>query len=155
MGRTAQEGEVMATERRATKRNRASAKAAGAQFEIRAAEHLREALENIYISRQDKNGDKDLGDIAYVGAGQAGVSSARSGRVPITWESKNTASMNLTGAMREAQAEAANFQEKYGGPEPLPVVHHKRHGVAAPGKQWVTMEVDTLIRLLRIAEGLE
>ena len=146
----------MATERRATKRNRASAKAAGAQFEIRAAEYLREELENIYISRQDKNGDKDLGDIAYVGAKHAGVRSPGSiERVPITWESKNTASMNLTGAMREAQAEAANFQEKYGGPEPLPVVHHKRHGVAAPGKQWVTMEVDTLVRLLRIAEGME
>lgn len=147
----------MATERRATKRNRASAKAAGAQFEIRAAEHLREELENIYISRQDKNGGKDLGDIAYVGAGWAGVrgKDPLADRVPITWESKNTASMNLTGAMREAQVEAANFQEKYGGPEPLPVVHHKRHGVAAPGKQWVTMEVDTLIRLLRIAEGME
>lgn len=148
----------MATERRATKRNRASAKAAGAQFEIRAAEYLRGELDNPYISRQDKNGGKDLGDIAYVGAGQAGVGDKRNTekpRVPITWESKNTANMNLTGAMREAQVEAANFQEKYGGPAPLPVVHHKRHGVAAPGKQWVTMEVDTLIRLLRIAEGLE
>lgn len=140
----------MATERRAVKRSRASAKKAGADFEIRMAEHLREALENPYISRQDKNGDKDLGDLAYVGHKTMGV-----GDTPITWECKNTASVNLTGATREAQTEAANYQEKHGGPMPIAVVNHKRHGVADPGKQWVTMEVNEFVRLLRLAEGAE
>lgn len=138
----------MATERRATKRNRNSAKRAGAKFEIDQAAHLREALDNAYISRQDKNGGKDLGDIAYVGHQTAGVRG-----VPVIYECKNTSSVSLTGATREAQTEAANYQEKFGGPDPIPVVCHKRHGVADPGKQWITMEVDTFARLLRLAEG--
>ena len=140
----------MATDRKAQKRSRASAKAAGASFEIRMAEHLREALDNPYISRMDKNGGKDLGDLAYVGYLGMGVNG-----VPITWEAKNTASMNLTSATREAHTEAANYQEKYGGPLPIALVNHKRHGVAAPGKQWVTMTVDQFVRLLRIAEGVD
>lgn len=137
----------MATERKAQKRSRAAAKKAGADFEIRTAEYLIEVLENDTIDRQPKNGSKDLGDIARVGYRSAGVNG-----VPITWECKNTASINLTSATREAHAEAENYQEKYGGPLPIALVNHKRHGVAAPGKQWVTMEVDQLVRLLQVAE---
>lgn len=138
----------MATERRAQTRSRASAKAAGASFEIRSAEYLREALENPYISRQDKNGDKDLGDLAFVGYKTMGVNG-----VPITYECKNTASINLTSATKEAHTEAKNYQDKHGGPLPIALVSHKRHGVAAPEKQWITMEVGEFVRLLRIAEG--
>lgn len=138
----------MATERRAAKRNRNSAKRAGANFEIRMAEHLREALDNDSIDRQPKNGSKDLGDIARVGYRTPGVQG-----VPIVWESKNTASINLTAATREAQAEAANYHEKNGGEYPIAVVNHKRHGASAPEKQWVTMEVGEFVRLLRAAEG--
>lgn len=137
----------MATERRAAKRNRTSAKKAGANFEIRMAEHLREALENDSIDRQPKNGAKDLGDIARVGYRTPGVNG-----VPIIWESKNTASINLTAATREAQAEAKNYQEKHGGPQPVAVVNHKRHGVAVPELQWVTMTVEEFTRLLRATE---
>lgn len=140
----------MATERRAQKRSRGAAKKAGADFEIRMAEHLREVLGNAYISRQDKNGKNDLGDLAYVGFMDAGLHGT-----PITWESKNTASINLTAATREAHTEAANYQEKYGGSLPIALVNHKRHGVAAPGKQWITMEVDEFVRLLKIAEGAQ
>lgn len=114
------------------------------------AEHLIEVLENDTIDRQPKNGNKDLGDIARVGYRSAGVNG-----VPITWESKNTASINLTAATREAHTEAANYQEKYGGSLPIALVNHKRHGVAAPGKQWLTMEVDEFVRLLKIAEGAQ
>ena len=138
----------MPSDQRAQKRNRNSAKRAGAAFEIRQAEYLREALENPYISRQDKNGDKDLGDIAYVGYESMGVNG-----VPITLELKNTSSINLTSATREAEAEAANYQAKYGGPNPLAVLVHKRHGVAVPEKQWVTMTAGEFVRLLRIASG--
>ena len=140
----------MATESRARGRNRNSAKRAGAAFEIQQAEYLREVLENPYISRQDKNGDKDLGDLAYVGYRGMGVNG-----VPITWECKNTASINLTSATREAHAEAANYQDKHGGPLPIALVNHKRHGVGAPEAQWVTMTVDQFVRLLRIAEGVD
>ena len=140
----------MATERRAQRRNRNSAKRAGAAFEIQQADYLREALENPYISRQDKNGDKDLGDLAYVGYRGMGVNG-----VPITWECKNTASINLTSATREAHAEAKNYQDKHGGPLPIALVNHKRHGVGSPEAQWVTMTVDQFVRLLRIAEGVD
>lgn len=140
----------MTTDRKAQKRSRASAKAAGAAFEIRTAEHLIEALDNPYISRQDKNGDKDLGDLAFVGYLGMGVNG-----VPITWECKNTASINLTSATREAKVEAQNYQDKHGGELPIAVVNHKRHGVADPGRQWLTMEVDEFVRLLKIAEGAQ
>ena len=140
----------MATENRARGRNRNSAKRAGAAFEIQQADYLREALENPYISRQDKNGDKDLGDLAYVGYRGMGVNG-----VPITWECKNTASINLTSATREAHAEAKNYQDKHGGPLPIALVNHKRHGVGSPEAQWVTMTVDQFVRLLRIAEGVD
>lgn len=142
----------MATEKRAQKRNRNSAKRAGAAFEIQQAEFLREALENPYISRQDKNGDKDLGDIAYVGHRHMGVGPHR---VPITLELKNTSNMNLASANREAFAEAVNYYDKNGGHIPLPIVMHKRHGVADPAKQWVTMDAATFVRLLRAAQGAE
>ena len=147
----------MATERRAQSRNRNSAKRAGAAFEIRQAEYLSAALDNEYISRQDKNGGKDLGDIAYVGHERMGVGGKADpeNRTPILMEAKNTSSINLTGAMREAHAEAQNYQDKYHTKDPLPVVLHKRHGVAAAAQQWVTMEVETFVRLLRIAEGAE
>lgn len=138
----------MPTERRAQKRSRGAAKKAGADFEIRTAEYLREALANPYISRQDKNGKDDLGDLAYVGFMGAGLHGT-----PITWECKNTAQMNLTSATREAHTEAENYQRKHGGNRPIALVNHKRHGVATPGKQWVTMEVDEFVRLLIIAEG--
>ena len=140
----------MATERRAQGRNRNSAKRAGAAFEIRQTEYLREALENDSIDRQPKNGSKDLGDIARVGHRVSGVNG-----VPITLEAKNTSSINLTSAMREAETEAKNYREKWGGHHPFPVVMHKRHGVAAPGKQWVTMTTEEFVRLLRVAEGVD
>lgn len=140
----------MPTDRKAQGRNRNSAKRAGAAFEINQAEYLRRALENPYISRQDKNGDKDLGDIAYVGYQTMGVNG-----VPITMELKNTASVNLTSATREAATEASNYRIKHGGPHPIAVVMHKRHGVAAPEKQWVTMTAEEFTRLLRVASGGE
>src|SRR5699024_12793827 len=90
------------------------------------------------------------GDIARVGYRVPGVNG-----VPITLEAKNTSSINLTSAMREAETEAANYLEKWGGHHPFPVVMHKRHGVAAPERQWVTMTAEQFTRLLRVAEGVD
>ena len=147
-GERGREATVMTPEKRPRRRSRAAAKQAGAQFEIRQAEYLSEQLENPYISRQDKGGSADLGDIAYIGHQLAGVGPSRR---PIVAEAKNRSQLNLTGAMREARAEAENYRAKKGGPLPLPIVLHKRHGVAAHGQQWATMEVDTLIEILKLA----
>src|SRR5699024_12381103 len=62
---------------------------------------------------------------------------------------------NLTSAMREDETEAKNYREKHGGHHPFPVVMHKRHGLAAPGKQWVSMTTEEFVRLLRVAGGVD
>lgn len=112
-------------------RNRKSAKAAGSRFEREIADHLRDNVSE-YIDRRVKAGAKDLGDLANVRAhGQ---------RVVI--ECKNTSRPSLSQWISEAHVQAANDEAAVG------IVIHKRHGVGAPGKQWVTMTVDDLVFLL-------
>ena len=112
-------------------RNRKSAKAAGARFEREIADHLRDNVSE-YIDRRVKAGAKDLGDLANVRAhGQ---------RVVV--ECKNTSRPSLSQWISEAHVQAANDEAAVG------IVIHKRHGVGAPGKQWVTMTVDDLVFLL-------
>lgn len=132
----------MATiERRAGKRNRSSAKRAGAKFEIELATYLRTRTGDQRIDRQPKNGTKDLGDIA----GLAVIGH------PIVIECKNTASVSLPAATREARIEADNLDDagRYSAPA-IPVVIHKRHGAAAPEKQWVTMELEEFMSLIEV-----
>src|SRR5699024_11223504 len=110
----------------------------------------REGLETDRTDRQPKIGAKrrrDIGRVGYRGPGVNGV--------PSTLEAKNASSITLTSAMREAETEAANYLKKWGGHHPFPVVMHKRHGVAAPEKQWVTMTAEQFTRLLRVAEGVD
>ena len=116
------------------KRNRRSAKAAGSSFERLIADYLKTELGNPNIDRMVKSGSKDRGDIANVRDSHSRL---------IAVEAKNTAKMNLPAWTNEAQAEAENYGAHVG------VVVHKRHGVGDPGKQWVTMELDDLIRLLK------
>lgn len=112
-------------------RNRASAKKAGAQFEIQVSNHLAENVDD-RIVRRTLSGAKDLGDLANVRAhGQ---------RVVV--ECKNTSRPNLSQWIKEAHIQAANDEAAVG------IVVHKRHGVGTPGKQWVTMTVDDLVFLL-------
>ena len=112
-------------------RNRKSAKAAGSRFEREIADHLRDNVSE-YIDRRVKAGAKDLGDLANVRAhGQ---------RVVI--ECKNTSRPSLSQWISEAHVQAANDEAAVG------IVIHKRHGVGAPGRQWVTMTVDDLVFLL-------
>lgn len=112
-------------------RNRKSAKAAGSRFEREIADHLRDNVSE-YIDRRVKAGAKDLGDLANVRAhGQ---------RVVV--ECKNTSRPSLSQWISEAHVQAANDEAAVG------IVIHKRHGVGAPGKQWVTMTVDDLVFLL-------
>ena len=112
-------------------RNRKSAKAAGSRFEREIADHLRDNVSE-YIDRRVKAGAKDLGDLANVRAhGQ---------RVVV--ECKNTSRPSLSQWISEAHVQAANDEAAVG------IVIHKRHGVGAPGEQWVTMTVDDLVFLL-------
>ena len=114
-------------------RTRRSAKAAGARFERVVADYLAEELADDRIDRAPKAGAKDKGDIANV----------RMGDHKVVIECKDVARMDLPKWTREAQVEADNAGALVG------IVVHKRHGVAKPGQQWVTMILGDLTRLLK------
>lgn len=118
-------------------RSRASAKKAGSSFERLISDHLRDGLGIREIDRMPKQGSLDKGDVANVRDSYDRL---------IAVEAKNTAKMNLPQWAREAATEATNYGAHLG------IIIHKRHGVADPGKQWVTMELDDLIRLLKKGE---
>lgn len=114
-------------------RTRKSAKAAGARFERVVADYLAEELDDDRIDRAPKAGAKDKGDIANV----------RMGDHKVVIECKDVARMDLPKWTREAQVEAENASALLG------IVVHKRHGVAKPDQQWVTMTLGDLARLLK------
>lgn len=116
------------------KRTRRSAKAAGARFERQVADYLRDRLDAPEIDRLVKTGTRDRGDIGNVRDSH--------GRL-IAIEAKNTARMDLPAWAREAAQEAKHYGAHVG------LVVHKRHGVGAPGQQWVTLTLDDLIHLIR------
>lgn len=115
------------------RRNRRSAKAAGARFERTQADWLAQRLDDDRIDRRVKAGAKDRGDIG-------GVRTIRGGRVVI--ELKDVTRMDLPGWLREAAVEAANDDAVIG------VVMHKRRGTTDPAEQFVTMTAETFARLL-------
>ena len=115
------------------RRNRLSAKKAGATFERQVANFLAAVLNDDRIDRRVKSGRNDRGDIA-------GVRTVRGARVVI--EAKNVARLDLAGWITEAEREAGNDDSQY------PIVVHKRHGNGDPADQYVTMTLDTLARLL-------
>lgn len=112
-------------------RSRASAKAAGSKFERDIADHLANLVDD-RIDRRPKMGAKDRGDV-----GGVRVHGQR-----LVLECKNTTRINLGTWITEAHTEAGNDDALAG------VIVHKRHGVGAPGKQWVTMTVNDLIALI-------
>ena len=112
-------------------RNRASAKKAGSKFERDIADHLARTVDD-RIDRRVKTGAKDRGDIAGVRVhGQR-----------LVLECKNITRINLGGWISEAHTEAGNDDALAG------VIVHKRHGVGAPGRQWVTMTLDDLVAIM-------
>lgn len=112
-------------------RTRASAKSAGTRFERQIADYLADHLDD-RIDRRAKTGSKDRGDIGGVRAhGQ---------RVVV--ECKNTSRLNIAGWIDEAHTEAGNDDALVG------VIAHKRHGVADPSRQWITMTVADLVSLI-------
>lgn len=113
-------------------RNRKSAKAAGARFERDIADYLAAHVDD-RIDRRVKTGAKDRGDIG-------GVRTPWGDRVVI--ECKNTTRATLGPWVNEAEVERGNDDALIG------VVAHKRHGVGAPGEQFVTMTLRDFVALL-------
>lgn len=109
-----------------SKRNRASAKAAGTWFEGAVAEYL----DPFGGYRRARAGAKDLGDIHLHHAKW------------LVLECKNAVTLALPAWWREAQTEAANAGV------PFTAVVHKRSGTRKMGEQWVTMDLETFSRLL-------
>lgn len=115
-------------------RTRKSAKAAGARFERIIADFLRDNLDD-RIDRRVKAGAADKGDIAN-------VRDSHNRRICI--ETKDYGGkLNLPQWLREAHTEADNDDAHVG------LVIAKRRGTTDPGKQWVIMEVEDLIKLLK------
>ena len=112
-------------------RTRASAKAAGTRFESQIAGYLAEHVDD-RIERRAKAGAKDRGDVSGV--------RHRGARVVI--ECKDTTRATLGPWVNEAEVERGNDDALVG------VVAHKRHGVGAPGEQFVTMTLRDFVALL-------
>ena len=115
-------------------RTRASAKAAGSTFERLVADYLAAEVDD-RIDRRVKTGSADKGDLGGI--------RIRTHRVVA--ECKNHARTDLAGWYAQATAEAENDGA------PLGVVIHKRHNVAKPDRQWVTMTLGDFAWLLREA----
>ena len=111
------------------RRNRASAKKAGAKFERDIADTLAKYIDD-RIDRRVKTGAKDKGDIANL---------RTAWNDPITVECKNTARLNIGGWLKEVERERINDDAYIG------VVIHKRHGIADPLEQCVTMTLRNFI----------
>ena len=112
-------------------RNRASAKAAGAKFERIMADYLAAFIDD-RIDRRVKTGANDRGDI--------GGLRHLSQRVVI--ECKDVAKMQLGPWLNEAEIERGNDDAIAG------IVFHKRHGVADPGAQIVSMTARDFVALM-------
>jgi hypothetical protein len=113
-------------------RTRASAKVAGSRMETLVAAYLAEHVDD-RIERRVANGAKDRGDVS-------GVRTFRGGRVVV--ECKDVVRTNLGRWIGEAHDEMGNDDAVAG------VVAHKRHGVGAPGEQWITMTLADFAAIL-------
>jgi hypothetical protein len=120
--------------RRKPRRNRKSARDAGAKFERLTAEWFARRLGDDRIARRVRNGAKDRGDIH-------GVKTIRGGRVVI--EVKDYAGeVKYKPWLREAEVERGNDDAIVG------VVLVKRAGITDIGEQLVLMTAETLARLI-------
>lgn len=113
-------------------RSRASAKKAGTAFETTVARCLAEHVDD-RIERRARTGRKDRGDLS-------GVRAPGGGRIVI--EAKNVSRTNLAGWAAETETERGNDDALAG------MVVHKRHGIADPGAQWVTLTLADLAAVL-------
>ena len=119
---------------KARKRSRAAARAAGSRFVRQCTDWLQEHGFP-FAEKAPLWGAKDKGDIVHVRTedGQH-----------IVVEAKDCARISLATWAKEAEEERVNDSALAG------VVLHKRHGVAEPSQQWVTM---TLADFAAIVKG--
>lgn len=122
----------MTAPRTARKRSRASARKAGPAFERLIADYLAAYVDD-RIDRRVKTGAKDKGDIANLRTEHG----AR-----LVGECKDSVTMALAAWLTEAEVERINDAALAG------VVFHKARGIAAPGRQRVSMEVRDLVAIL-------
>jgi hypothetical protein len=122
-------------QRKPRARSHRSAKAAGTRHETNVVRYLAAHLDD-RIERRARNGAKDRGDISGIRL----PVSLGGGRVVA--ELKDRRDFSLSQWYRQADIERGNDDAVVG------LIIHKRHGVAAPGQQWVTSTVDDLIALL-------
>lgn len=130
-------------------RSRASARKAGADFELRQAEYWRDALRQPDIHVGGKQGVKDKGDLL-------GIQLHFPHHGNLTAECKNEAPPPKLGTwFKEAAVERKNNNaviwrgiEKIEVESPATIVIHKRHGTTDPGKQWVHTTVEEIIALI-------
>ena len=113
------------------RRNRDSAKKAGAQFERLVADYLNRHVDD-RIDRRVKTGAKDRGDIAGL----------RHMGERVVAECKNTTKPSLAAWAGEVEIERGNDDAVAG------VIVHKRHGKAQAADQWVTMTLADFVALL-------
>lgn len=122
---------------------------AGSDFEHRQAEYWQEVLRQPEIHVGGKQGAKDRGDLLAIQLGLPHFGGY------LTAECKNWKDLELGTWFREAAAERLNNKavvwrgiEKVEIESPATIIIHKRHGVTAPGKQWVTTTVEEIIALI-------
>lgn len=115
-------------------RNRASAKRAGAQFEIKVSNYLAEQIDD-KITRRTLSGSKDRGDIANL-------------RTPnnnrLVAECKD-----YGGRLQPAQWAKEMEQERINDNALAGIIIAKRRGTTNPGDQWVLTTLDNLINILK------
>ncbi len=116
-----------------SKRNRATAKAAGTRFESLVAS----GLSAFGAYRPAKAGAKDKGDIHFHYCPW------------LILECKDTVSVSLPQWWRETLAEVENAGAAVGA------IVHKRTGSAKPREQWVTMDLETFSRLISAVDERE
>jgi Holliday junction resolvase len=114
-------------------------KAKGSKFEIDTEMYLNDC--GLKAKRLPRAGNKDIGDVAVT---------LKSG-VVLVLELKNVAAANMKDFLRQADIEAENYSQRFKDVTiPAVLVKARQQGV---GKSRFTIEVDTLIELLRV-EGL-
>lgn len=117
------------------RRNRASARDAGARFEREQAEWLAQRLNDDRIERRARNGANDRGDIG-------GIRTINGARVVVEAKSYSADRIQITKWLREAATEAANDGAQIG------VVMVKVRGTTDPAEQLVCMTAETFARLV-------
>lgn len=120
----------------------AANKAKGTSFETAIVDYLQG--QGVRAKRLPRTGVKDIGDVAF----PIGSDWFREAAT-IVVEAKNRRGMDLPTWIAEAEAEAANYNEKYPAEGPVfPIVVHKRRGKGTH-LSYVTLPLDGLVELLR------